>query len=122
MANNIESQIYNNFLKPSISTIERTMKTNFEEVKSKLRTLSAGNNINNIDTNRFSVDSNFDNELHFKSIGSRERKMDTKIDEINHLGERLYEKLLEKEKKLNDLKNETTSYLKKKKDSNINKY
>ena len=40
LANNIESQLYKNFLKPSLSTIDRTIKNNLDEIKNKIQTLS----------------------------------------------------------------------------------
>ena len=40
MATNIESQIYKKFLKPSLNTIDKTIKSHFDDVKNKLRTLS----------------------------------------------------------------------------------
>jgi hypothetical protein len=69
------------------------MRNNFDEIKNKLKTISYNNN-NNLDTNRFSQDS-FDQEYNFKSSRAG-KNYDNKIDEINTLGERLYEKLLEK--------------------------
>lgn len=102
LATNIESQLYNNFLKPSINTIEKTMRSNFEDIKNKLNTININSNNNNnaLESNRYSADSMMD-ELHFKSINSRverykEKNLDNKLEEINVLGERLYEKLLEK--------------------------
>jgi hypothetical protein len=47
-------------------------------------------------------------------MGKSTQKRNEKFDEINRLGEKLYDKLMEKEKKLQDLKNETTKYLKSK--------
>jgi hypothetical protein len=79
----LETQIFNNFIKPSLNTIEKTMKTNMEEIKQKIFSLSDG-------TDR-SVAESFDNEL----MRSNNTKKD-KLDEINLVGERLYEKLLEK--------------------------
>lgn len=90
ITSNIETQIYNNFLKPSINTIEKTMRNNFDEIKSKLKTIS----YNNVETNRLSMDS-FENDYNLKS-SSTNKRIDNKLDEANTLGERLYEKLLEK--------------------------
>ena len=93
MANNIETQIYNNFLKPSINSIEKTMRSNFDDIKYKINSI---NNDNITETNRQS----FDFEPEFKSSTNRlketerVKKLDNKLDEINVIGGRLYEKLL----------------------------
>ena len=49
------------------------------------------------------------NELRSSSL-----KRNEKLEEINKLGEKLYDKLVEKEKKLQEFKNETTNYFKRK--------
>lgn len=96
MTNNIEVRMLNNFLKPSIQSIENTLKMDINELKSRF---------NNIQTNENLKSNNFDDsKLHdsslIKSSTNRHENgnMDTKISEINRLGERLYEKLLEKVK------------------------
>lgn len=128
LATNIETQIYKNFLKPSLSTIDRTIKTNFEEIKNKIKTLGDDDSQSNAnDSKGYSLNSfsRFEDDSVNLKNGEMYKKLDYKVDEINSLGGRLYEKLLEKvnnklinqyyiqEKKLNKLKNETTQFLKK---------
>ncbi len=97
LANNIETQIYNNFLKPSINSIEKTMRSNFDDIKFKIKSI---NSDNLTETNRQSLDF----EPEFKSSTNRlketerVKKLDNKLDEINVIGGRLYEKLLLKVK------------------------
>ncbi len=71
------------------------MKNNFEEIKNKLKTISYNNNHKELqlDSTPCSFDS-FD-DRHFKS-SEKGKMFDNKIEEVNTLGERLYEKLLEK--------------------------
>jgi hypothetical protein len=88
LESNLETQLYNNFIKPSLNSIEKTMKTNMEEIKQKISLLSG-----NSETDRSRE--SFDHEL-LKSNHTRKGRLDNKLDEINLVGERLYEKLLEK--------------------------
>lgn len=123
MATNVELKMLNNFLKPSLQSIENNLKMDINQINSKI------SNFNITSANDFNKNAMNDSKLQessfIKSSSNRNNDphMDTKISEINKLGERLYEKLMEKvikfflnfqEKKLNELKNETTSYLKKK--------
>lgn len=129
----------NNFLKPSIQSLENNLKMNINDLKTKIgNSLPSTENMKHQDFD----ESKLQESSIIKSSSNRngEGHMDTKISEINKLGERLYEKLLEKvnynmnlkykkknylskiepylnlqkEKKLNELKHETTNYLKKK--------
>lgn len=116
MATNVELKMLNNFLKPSLQSIENNLKLDINQINSKLNNM----NVNITSANDFNKnvmnDSKLQESSFIKSSSNRNNDphMETKISEINKLGERLYEKLMEKEKKLNELKNETTSYLKKK--------
>lgn len=87
-------------IKPSILTIEKTMKNNLDEIKTKLKTVTTtsqannNNNYNNYnDTSR--VNDSIDHDF-LRMSTKRDRNIDTKIDEITLLGEKLYDKLLEK--------------------------
>jgi DUF4097 and DUF4098 domain-containing protein YvlB len=94
LSSNLEMQIYNNFIKPSLNSIEDTLKTNIDDIKNKIGNLNSNNNNIDITSNR-SLGESFENEF-LKSANTRKGKMDNKLEEINVLGERLYEKLLEK--------------------------
>lgn len=105
MANNIESQLYKNFLKPSLSTIDRTIKNNLDEIKNKIQTLSYDDCESNISYNKgYSLESlsRLESESVYTNYGKKmkdgykEKNLDNKLEEINSLGGRLYEKLLEK--------------------------
>jgi hypothetical protein len=82
------------------------MRSNFDDIKNKIKTINQNDNSIACDTNRDSVDSfnQLDNEsLRLKSSMNkkfreteREKNLDNKLEEINVLGERLYEKLVEK--------------------------
>lgn len=97
MAINIESRIYNNFLKPSISTIEKTMRTNFEEIKSKIKTIDIESSTVTYECEpEFRPKKNLLRETHETRETEREKKLNTKLDAINNLGGKLYDKLVEK--------------------------
>lgn len=117
LANNIENQVYKDFLQPSINAIENRMKENLDEIKEKLSNLNNNNNLNSQSENTSFIDSyrmNRSIRSSMNDVGKSTQRRNDKFDEINKIGEKLYDKLVEKEKKLKDLKNETTNYLKKK--------
>ena len=117
LANNIENQVYKDFLQPSINAIENRMKENLDEIKEKLSNLNNNNNLNSQSENTRFIDSyrmNRSIRSSMNDVGKSTQRRNDKFDEINKIGEKLYDKLVEKEKKLKDLKNETTNYLKKK--------
>lgn len=96
MASNIELRMLNNFLKPSIQSLENNIKMNINDLKSKI--LNQNNHSSeNLKHNDFD-DSKLQEASLIKSSSNRngDGHMETKISEINKLGERLYEKLLEK--------------------------
>lgn len=93
MASNIELKMMNNFLKPTMQSLENNLKMNINEMKSKFTNVNSNDNYKNNDFD----ESKFHESSMIKSSTNRnEGGMDTKINEINKLGERLYEKLLEK--------------------------
>jgi uncharacterized protein YaaR (DUF327 family) len=71
------------------------MRTNFDDIKHKIKSI---NYDQSSDTNRQSYD--FENEFKGSSNNLKEtervKKLDNKLDEINVIGGRLYEKLIEK--------------------------
>lgn len=99
MATNIELKMLNNFLKPSIQSMENNIKMNLNEMKTRMGNYQ--NSSENLKHNDFDESKLQESSL-IKSSSNRngEGQMDTKISEINKLGERLYEKLLEKVQKL----------------------
>ena len=86
------------------------MRTNFDDIKQRIQTI---HNDLPAETNRHSndIDSsiNYENELKFNSVSKKlketfkEKTLDNKLEEINNLGGRLYEKLLEKVTQFNIL-------------------
>ena len=126
LANNIENQVFKDFLQPSIQQIEVRMKENMDEIKDKLNNLNNNTNIVSQSENTSFIDSYRMNRSIRSSMNeggktSTQRK-EEKYDEINKIGEKLYNKLVEKEKKLQDLKKETSNYLKKKLKSDEKRY
>lgn len=96
MASNIELRMLNNFLKPSIQSLENNIKMNINELKTRIvtHTTPSYENLKNHDFD----ESKLQESSLLKSSSNRngDGHMETKISEINKLGERLYEKLLEK--------------------------
>ena len=126
LANNIENQVFKDFLQPSIQQIEVRMKENMDEIKDKLNNLNNNTNIVSQSENTSFIDSYRMNRSIRSSMNeggktSTQRK-EEKYDKINKIGEKLYNKLVEKEKKLQDLKKETSNYLKKKLKSDEKRY
>jgi hypothetical protein len=72
------------------------MRSNFDDIKYKIKSI---NNDNITETNRQSLDfePDFKSSTRLKET-ERVKKLDNKLDEINVIGGRLYEKLLEKVK------------------------
>ena len=134
LCNNLKNQIFEKYLQPSINEIEKSMKQNIDDIKEKVDSINCTNynnskqikknnkyyNIiqddenNNINYNNNmyngSIELNNKNEFQnskgdiFYKTSSRIKKQ--KYEEINRLGEKLYNKLLEKESKLKLLKQE----------------
>ena len=114
----IKNEIANKYLKPSLNQIEFKMKKNLEEINNKIDEINKYNNFNQSNNNIKYIkdENNFSNK--FSGIQSNNNISKTssmlrneKYEEINKLGERLYQKLLEKEKKLKLLKKETSKFL-----------
>jgi hypothetical protein len=124
LCDNLQNQIFEKYLQPSINEIEKSMKQNIEDIKEKVDSINCTNisvkKTNIADESQISNKyKNYDNSSYLKyknysqisnndifnnnsSIIKKE-----KCEEINRLGEKLYKKLLEKEKKLKLLKQET---------------
>ena len=115
LCNNLKNQIFEKYLQPSINEIESSMKQNIEDIKKKVDTLnySNENNTNDINTNNTNEYINGEDMVYSNYEGSidKKNKQRKKYEEINRLGEKLYDKLMEKEKKLKLLKQETTKLL-----------
>ena len=132
LCDNLKNQIFEKYLQPSIKEIENSMKQNIEDIKEKVDSMNYSNlnNINNEDMSKkyfnndingerddkeengeenFSSNNNYENSLRNNSNTSNVQK--NKYEEINRLGVKLYGKLMEKEKKLRLLKQETTKLL-----------
>ena len=117
----IKKEIFNKYLRPSLNQIEINMKKNMDEIKDKIDDIHKNNNLkdfNNFTNNKdkekrdkFSeiISNNSNNKDIFSNSSSKLRN--DKYEEINKLGEKLYRKLLEKEKKLKLLKKETSKFL-----------
>ena len=97
----LQNNIFDKYLKPTINKIGNTMQKNIEQIQYEVDNLEK-QNINN--TNEISKE-----DLSYKLSTSKIRNQ--KFDEINKIGERLYNKLLEKEKKLKLLKKEKAKFL-----------
>ena len=115
LCNNLKNQIFEKYLQPSINEIESSMKQNIEDIKKKVDTLnySNENKTNDINTNNTNEYINGEDMIYSNYEGSidKKNKQRKKYEEINRLGEKLYDKLMEKEKKLKLLKQETTKLL-----------
>lgn len=116
---NIKNNLFNKFLQPAINEIGNSMKKNLEQIKSEVDTL--GNSICKkkilFTKNNSSINDN-EESMEFKTSSKLRNE---KFEEINRIGEKLYNKLREKEKKLERLKQEKTKFLNdEKKKSNIN--
>ena len=109
LCNNLKNQIYQKYLQPSINEIENSMKQNMEDIKKKFELINYSNDNNtNIINGEEIISTTNNNEETSLDKRNKQRK---KYEEINRLGEKLYDKLMEKEKKLKLLKQETTKLL-----------
>ena len=85
------------------------MKQNMEDIKKKVELINYSNDNNtNIINGEEIISTTNNNEETSLDKRNKQRK---KYEEINRLGEKLYDKLMEKEKKLKLLKQETTKLL-----------
>ena len=133
LCNNLKNQIFEKYLQPSINEIEKSMKQNIEDIKEKVDSINNTNISNNsnlmknnhkyyniieddeknnnyngsIELNNRNEEQNSKGDIYHKTSSKVKRQ---KYEEINRLGEKLYDKLLEKERKLQLLKQETMKY------------
>ena len=127
LCDGLKEQIFEKYLQPSINEIEKSMRQNIEDIKDKVDSITDANNLNQIRktskyyNNNLGDESN--NELYSK-YGDNNSKDDIyhktssklkreKYEEINRLGEKLYDKLLEKERKLKMLNKATMKSMEK---------
>ena len=115
----IKIDIFDKYLYPSLNRIELKMEKSINEINNKINNIIKDNNFNeseniiymhNIDENRRNKFSEIQSNSNLFNKNSAKLR-DEKYEEINRLGEKLYEKLLEKEKKLKLLKKETAKFL-----------
>ena len=85
------------------------MKKNFDEIKEKINEMNKINYINNDNEKKNKMLESITNSDLLSKGTSKLRN--ERFEEINRLGEKLYQKLLEKEKKLRLLKQETSKFL-----------
>ena len=98
----LQNNIFDKYLKPTINKIGNSMNKYIEQIQLEVNNINDRQNINNINTAS-------KNELSSKLSTSKIRNQ--KFDEINKIGERLYNKLKEKEQKLKLLKQEKAKFL-----------
>ncbi len=102
----IKNNLYAKYLQPKINEIGNSMKKNIEQIKNQVDTI--GNSINKEKNYLDKNNSEEDDDLYYKTSSKLRNE---KFDEINRIGEKLYNKLLEKEKKLKLLKQEKAKFL-----------
>ena len=98
----LQNNIFDKYLKPTINKIGNSMNKYIAQIQLEVNNINDRQNINNINTAS-------KNELSSKLSTSKIRNQ--KFDEINKIGERLYNKLKEKEQKLKLLKQEKAKFL-----------
>ena len=99
----LQNNIFDKYLKPTINKIGNSMKKNMEQIQYEVDNIDKnGENLNDTTKEK-------ENDLSYKLSTSKIRN--EKFEEINKIGERLYNKLLEKEKKLKILKQEKAKFL-----------
>ena len=107
---NIKNNLFDKYLQPKINEIGDSMQKNIEQIKYKVDAI--GNSIYTekdiFDKNNSNVQIEEDDDYEYKNSSKLRNE---KFDEINRIGEKLYNKLVEKEKKLNLLKQEKTRFL-----------
>lgn len=123
----IENQILLDFVQPSMQQMENKMKKGMDEIKEKISNLNFNRNINNFNSNSnpFNTKTNEDRSENISFVDSYRcsRSIQSSVagdlksseqrrnDKFEELSGKLYEKLLEKEKKLMELKNEKNIYM-----------
>lgn len=106
---NLKTNLFDKFLQPKINEIGESMKKNIDQLKSKVDTI--GNNINIYKDKSIYEKTNSNSNEESLIYKSSSKLRNEKFDEINRIGDKLYNKLLEKEKKLKLLKQEKTKFL-----------
>jgi hypothetical protein len=93
LAKTIEDKVNNSFLKPSISTIEKTLKSNIEDLRDKINSISITQNKLNLYPRQNSTNRD-DSEIYEpeKSVNNNKYK----LENIQSIAEKLHEKLNEK--------------------------
>jgi hypothetical protein len=93
LAKTIEDKVNNSFLKPSISSIEKTLKSNIEDLREKINSISATQNKLNMYPRQNSTNRD-DSEIYEpeKSVNNNKYK----LENIQSIAEKLHEKLNEK--------------------------
>ena len=129
LSNNIENQIYKNFIEPSVDQFNKKMKNSLYQMKKQIDAIN-NNNIRvkkNKKNKELSSDSSSNNMLQSISYNNKDKKSNTdkesissslnnennlqiKYEKITSISNKLYNKLCEKERILND----KTIYLKQK--------
>ena len=115
----IKREIFNKYLRPSLNQIEINMKRNIVEIKDKIDEMNTNNYLQNYNNFKYTNYKNKEKQKELSEISSNNdifsksssKLRNDKYEEINKLGEKLYQKLLEKEKKLKLLKKETSKFL-----------
>ena len=122
----IENQILLDFVQPSMQQMENKMKKGMDEIKEKISNLNFNRNNNfNSNSNPFNTKTNEDRSENISFVDSYRcsRSIQSSVagdlksseqrrnDKFEELSGKLYEKLLEKEKKLMELKNEKNIYM-----------
>ena len=118
LVKNIEEKINNTFLQPSLNNIEKSLKSNIEDLRDKISSIS--NTIPSKSSNKL-VARPIQNQAEYEPEKSINNK--SKLENIQSIAEKLHEKLNDKvfsflnikEKKLSLLQQQTNYYLKGKK-------
>ena len=98
----LQNNIFDKYLKPTINKIGDSMNKYMEQIQLEVDNINDKPNLNNI---------NIESKNDFGSKLSTSKIRNQKFDEINKIGERLYNKLKEKEEKLKLLKQEKAKFL-----------
>ena len=98
----LQNNIFDKYLKPTINKIGDSMNKYIEQIQLEVDNINDKPNLNNINT---ASKNDLGSKLSTSKISNQ------KFEEINKIGERLYNKLKEKEEKLKLLKQEKAKFL-----------
>ena len=98
----LQNNIFDKYLKPTINKIGNSMNKYIEQIQLEVDNINDKSNLNNINT---ASKNDLGSKLSTSKISNQ------KFEEINKIGERLYNKLKEKEQKLKLLKQEKAKFL-----------